>query len=574
MDAPHLPMTDRRTRIGLTMHDERTAAVPAIADALPWRTWPAGQDEARSRQVPLLVVAEAPWTNGAQRLAYVLGRDERLRAACQNRMVPVLADPHDPGLPIDRWHWSAIQVAGTLGPPLILVLTEAGLPFLAYPSMQVEGDDLLPSLASVVAAAADHYAVDPDAVAAEAGALANGFAVGQGDLSLTGAGLWESLAPALDNAHGGLDELPRHPHPQLLWYALDLVEDRPEIADVRPWLERTLVAMLQGGIRDQLGGGFHFCARDARWIAPHFEKPVALNAQLAAVYARAAVAFQQPGFHTEGAALADFCQVALRQRVDAIGSDTPYYTWTSIEMLQAVDRACVQPLGLHYHIVPGASRQALHQAVPKGGLGKFTHTPVADTIGLLERGQRQMLAARQRRPQPELVRLGGPARQAVTIQWLARAAAWNVPVDATLLGDTLDRISTDAPATLEDGAAILLALLAAHERTGEDRWRERAATLGATIRERFVTDGGVSNLPAGAGFGSDDVSWAVVDTDIPAAVASLVEGFATLGALLSDPTFTYDAVRISHLYAAPVIASGPWAAAYWNASRSLGATTA
>src|SRR4029077_4649962 len=50
---------------------------------------------------------------------------------------------------------------------------------------------------------------------------------------------------------------------------------------------RSLAAMADGGIHDQLGGGFHRYATDARWLVPHFEQMLYDNAQLARVYAHA-----------------------------------------------------------------------------------------------------------------------------------------------------------------------------------------------------------------------------------------------------------------------------------------------
>ena len=52
----------------------------------------------------------------------------------------------------------------------------------------------------------------------------------------------------------------------------------------------TLDAMADGGIHDQLGGGFHRYAVDGRWLVPHFEKMLYDNALLARAYAIAAVA--------------------------------------------------------------------------------------------------------------------------------------------------------------------------------------------------------------------------------------------------------------------------------------------
>ena len=50
---------------------------------------------------------------------------------------------------------------------------------------------------------------------------------------------------------------------------------------------RSLDAMADGGVRDQLGGGFHRYSTDAQWLVPHFEQMLYDNAQLARVYIHA-----------------------------------------------------------------------------------------------------------------------------------------------------------------------------------------------------------------------------------------------------------------------------------------------
>ena len=52
-------------------------------------------------------------------------------------------------------------------------------------------------------------------------------------------------------------------------------------------LRFTLDRMADGGIHDQLGGGFHRYATDAQWLVPHFEQMLYDNAQLARVYLHA-----------------------------------------------------------------------------------------------------------------------------------------------------------------------------------------------------------------------------------------------------------------------------------------------
>ncbi len=52
----------------------------------------------------------------------------------------------------------------------------------------------------------------------------------------------------------------------------------------------TLTRMAEGGIYDQLGGGFSRYSVDGQWMIPHFEKMLYDNGQLLCEYARAALA--------------------------------------------------------------------------------------------------------------------------------------------------------------------------------------------------------------------------------------------------------------------------------------------
>jgi len=88
---------------------------------------------------------------------------------------------------------------------------------------------------------------------------------------------------------GGFGHAPKFPRQtlleMLLAYTNSDIADRPRIAQIRSRLEHTLDAMADGGIHDQLGGGFHRYSTDSRWLVPHFEIMLYDQAMLAFVYA-------------------------------------------------------------------------------------------------------------------------------------------------------------------------------------------------------------------------------------------------------------------------------------------------
>jgi len=91
------------------------------------------------------------------------------------------------------------------------------------------------------------------------------------------------LKDHFDEEHGGLGRAPKFPHPVELAFCLrraHVAHDDYALGMVR----RTLTAMAEGGIYDQLGGGFCRYSVDGEWTIPHFEKMLYDNALLLALY--------------------------------------------------------------------------------------------------------------------------------------------------------------------------------------------------------------------------------------------------------------------------------------------------
>lgn len=98
--------------------------------------------------------------------------------------------------------------------------------------------------------------------------------------------LFKQAVSKIDFKHGGFESPQKFPMVSgwefLLQYAALTENEQAKKA-----VELTLKAMAQGGIYDQLGGGFARYATDEKWFAPHFEKMLYDNAQLVSFYARA-----------------------------------------------------------------------------------------------------------------------------------------------------------------------------------------------------------------------------------------------------------------------------------------------
>ena len=89
-----------------------------------------------------------------------------------------------------------------------------------------------------------------------------------------------------DRVNGGWGGAPKFPQPMTVDYLLRRMAGGDARARARSPAS-TLEKMADGGIHDQLGGGFHRYATDAHWLVPHFEQMLYDNAQLARVYLHA-----------------------------------------------------------------------------------------------------------------------------------------------------------------------------------------------------------------------------------------------------------------------------------------------
>ncbi len=144
------------------------------------------------------------------------------------------------------------------------------------------------------------------------------------------------LHRSADLENGGFYGAPKFPQPFLLeLYVLFLKqasskqgarlsvqgasEEQEIIESWRKHLACSLAKMAQGGMYDQIGGGFHRYSTDPSWTVPHFEKMLYDNAILSSVYLRAAE-LCGPEFQSQFESIGlDICDYVLRDMTDEGG---------------------------------------------------------------------------------------------------------------------------------------------------------------------------------------------------------------------------------------------------------------
>ena len=205
---------------------------------------------------------------------------------------------------LDKIYITAVSaMAGSAGWPLNVFLTPERLPFFGGTYFPPEARPGIPSWMEVLKTIAEHWA-NPgrqDKLKASGqhiqSTLEKHLAWAPDPTGDTGRShtALDRLAAAFDTQAGGFSRAPKFPSPGILqflmaYHAAQAGNDRLDRKRSEQALEMTratLRAMAQGGICDQIGGGFHRYATDENWQIPHFEKMLYDNAQLLSAYVTA-----------------------------------------------------------------------------------------------------------------------------------------------------------------------------------------------------------------------------------------------------------------------------------------------
>ncbi|MFC2113737.1 thioredoxin domain-containing protein [Bacteroidota bacterium] len=152
------------------------------------------------------------------------------------------------------------------------------------------------------------------------------------------------LLKGMDEKEGGLNGRNKFPMPSVLHFLLNysILAKDPQ-AEKQLYL--TLDKMAQGGIYDQLGGGFSRYATDPEWKVPHFEKMLYDNAQLISLYSFAYQHSKNELYKQVVYETIDFVKRELTSPefaffssldADSEGEEGKYYVWTKDEIEKAL----------------------------------------------------------------------------------------------------------------------------------------------------------------------------------------------------------------------------------------------
>jgi uncharacterized protein YyaL (SSP411 family) len=387
-----------------------------------------------------------------------------------------------------------------------------------------------------------------------------------------------ALQRDFDGNFGGFGGAPKFPHPMNVEFLLRAWRaaadgDAPDLQSLY-MATLTLTRMAEGGLYDQLGGGFCRYSVDAYWMIPHFEKMLYDNGQLLTVAAQSAVATGEPLFRRVAGETADWMRRDMEHKAggfystldaDSEGHEGRFYVWTPDEARSLLDPVEYLVLSRRFGLDRAANFEGswhLHAFESLAQVAGEAQLDEARAAAVLDSARAKLLTARNLRTWPGRDEKILTAWNGLAIAGLAaasralersdladcaaravdflRARCW---VDGRLLAVHADGQSR-FPAYLDDHASLAWGLLELLQARWHGPWLAWAVELAETMLARFE-----DREAGGFFFTADDHEQLILrpktfaDDATPCGNGVAARVLARLGFLLSEPRYLDAAER-------------------------------
>ncbi len=507
-----------------------------------WHPW---GDEAfalaQRENKPILLDIGAVWCHWCHVMDRESYEDAELARTINEHYVAIKVD-RDERPDVDARYQAAVSaISGQGGWPLTGFLTPDGRPFFGGTYFPRDDRYGRPGFGRVLLTMAQVWRDRrEEALESAASVMAaiehnESFSGRNGEMTLSlSEKLVASALAQFDARNGGFGSQPKFPHPAALDLLLQVARNRNK-DEARKAFEVTLEKMAQGGVYDQLAGGFHRYSVDEYWVVPHFEKMLYDNTELLRNYVHGFQSLLRDDFRQTALEIVVWLDAVMTDRErggfyasqDAdinLDDDGDYFTWTLEEARKALNADELEVAILNWDIGElgdmhhDPARNVLHRKFTFDELSGKTGRPVDEVRALVGSAHTKLLAVRAMRSTPFIDRTlyTGWNAMAVTA-YLESAQVLRLDGARAFALRTLDRLLTDAwdgadslrhvigypddavpaapiPGTLDDYAFSVNACIDGWMASGSMGYYEAAVRLADAMIARFY------DLTAGAFF--------------------------------------------------------------------------
>ena len=436
---------------------------------IQWHEW--GEEAfaaAKRENKPILLDIGAVWCHWCHVMDRESYEDPAIAAVVNENFIAIKVD-RDERPDIDIRYQTAVQaVSGQGGWPLTAFLTPDGRPFYGGTYFPPGDHYGRPSFRRVLLSIANAYkekhgdVLEQAALVEGAIAQAEAFSGNAGKASIEVVETIQTSAMRMfDPQYGGFGQSPKFPHPSII----DLLTERYAATGDRNLgtvITTTLERMANGGVYDQLAGGFHRYSVDERWVVPHFEKMSYDNSELLKNYVHA---YQATGSEFFAGVARDIIRwiddwlsdrehggfYASQDADYSMDDDGDYFTWTLDETRAVLTEEETQVATVYYDINEvgemhhNPAKNVLYVRAPIDEISRRLNLPQEKITQLLESAKKKMYAARLQRPTPYVDKTVYVGWNSLCISaYLETAKILGIDSARQFALKSLDRILTDA----------------------------------------------------------------------------------------------------------------------------------
>src|SRR2546426_2137552 len=222
---------------------------------------------------------------------------------------------------------------------------------------------------------------------------------------------YRRIAANYDRAHGGFGGAPKFPPSMTLEFFLHTYHRRHS-SEALEMVQHTCREMAEGGMYDQLGGGFHRYSTDAKWLVPHFEKMLYDNALLSRLYLHLYQLTHDPFAHRIAEETLDYVLREMTdkgggfystQDADSEGHEGKFFVCSRDEIDRALGKEDSALFCAYYDVTTTGNFEGLnilHVSGPVEEVAADFNVPIQRFNEVLDRGRKLLFQIREQRVKP------------------------------------------------------------------------------------------------------------------------------------------------------------------------------
>jgi uncharacterized protein YyaL (SSP411 family) len=490
-----------------------------------WHPW--GEKalaKARSENKPILLSIGYSACHWCHVMEHESFEDEDIARLMNENFVNIKVDREErPDL--DQIYMTAVQMmTGHGGWPMTMFLTPEGAPFYGGTYFPPADRYNMPGFPRVLMSVAEAYRSQPEQVASTVTSMLGELrrmGIAEESRELLTAEILDSayrrIAKNYDSRHGGFGGAPKFPPAMTLEFFLHTYY-RTHSAEALTMIQDTARKMAEGGMYDQLGGGFHRYSVDAEWLVPHFEKMLYDNALLSRLYLHIYQLTKDEFARRIAEETLDYVVREMTdarggfyssQDADSEGEEGKFFVWSRAEILNLLDQPEAEIFCDYYDVTDNGNFEGRNILNVNNTLEDVArkHKVIVDSAReVLDRACQKLFDTREQRVKPGRDEKVLTAWNGLMLASFAEASAILGRADyhevaranATFLINELQRDGlllrtykdgeAKLNAYLEDYASVIDGLISLYEATGELKWIEAAIKLADTMIDQFWDD--------------------------------------------------------------------------------------